>query len=240
MPNAPCTAVPKMSPMSHLLDRPIWTALNSRHAALALGGPLAKRHPAAVSLFAAAGDETAESLGALASLAAPGETLIVVQAPEIRLPPGFEAEMRATLVQMIAEGPVPRVADARIVPLGREDAEDMLELATQTKPGPFTLRAQDFGPFWGIREKGRLIAMPGQRLGQPGFRELSGVCTHPDVRGQGLGRLMSLYGMARIREAGDVPYLHAYATNTVAIGLYESIGFRLRAHMNMAVLRKVD
>jgi predicted GNAT family acetyltransferase len=51
---------------------------------------------------------------------------------------------------------------------------------------------------------------------------------------------MSLYGMARIREAGDVPYLHAYATNTVAIGLYESIGFRLRAHMNMAVLRKVD
>ncbi len=146
--------------------------------------------------------------------------------------------MRATLVQMVAEEPEQAVADERIVRLGPEDAQDMLDLATLTKPGPFTLRAQDFGPFWGIRSGGRLVAMAGQRLGQPGFRELSGVCTHPDTRGQGLGRLMSLFGMARIREAGDVPYLHAYATNAAAIGLYGSIGFRQRATMNMAVMRK--
>lgn len=224
--------------MTHVLDRPIWTALNSRHASLAEGGPLAKRYPAAVSAFAAAGDETPERLAALGALAAPGETLIIVQAEPIPLPEGFEAMQRATLVQMIAEEPVQAVADERIVRLGPEDAQDMLDLATLTKPGPFTLRAQDFGPFWGIRSGGRLVAMAGQRLGQVGFRELSGVCTHPDVRGQGLGRLMSLYCMARIREAGDVPYLHAYATNTAAIGLYGSIGFRLRAMMNMAVLRK--
>lgn len=43
--------------MTHVLDRPIWTALNSRHAGLAEGGALAKRYPAAVSAFAAAGDE---------------------------------------------------------------------------------------------------------------------------------------------------------------------------------------
>jgi len=224
--------------MTHVLDRPIWTALNSRHAGLAEGGPLAKRYPAAVSAFAAAGDETPESLAALGALAAPGESLIVVQAAPVELPEGFEATQRATLVQMVAEEPAPAVADERIVRLGPQDAPDMLDLATLTKPGPFTLRAQDFGPFWGIRSEGRLVAMAGQRLGQPGFRELSGVCTHPDLRGQGLGRLMSLFGMARIREAGDTPYLHAYATNAAAIGLYGSIGFRLRATMNMAVMRK--
>lgn len=224
--------------MTHVLDRPIWTALNSRHARLAEGGPLAKRYPAAVSAFAATGDETPESLDALATLARPGETLITVQAAPIELPDGFEATLRATLVQMVTEGPAQSVSDERIVRLGPEDAQDMLDLATLTKPGPFTLRAQDFGPFWGIRSEGRLIAMAGHRLGQVGFRELSGVCTHPDVRGQGLGRLMSLYGMERIRDAGDVPYLHAYATNATAISLYESIGFRLRATMNMAVMRK--
>lgn len=224
--------------MAHVLDRPIWTALNSRHAGLAEGGPRAKRYPAAVSAFAATGDETPESLAALGALAAPGETLIVVQADPIPLPEGFEATLRATLVQMVAHGPVQPPADARIVRLGPEDARDMLDLATLTKPGPFTVRAQDFGPFWGIRSGGRLVAMAGQRLGQVGFRELSGVCTHPDVRGQGLGRLLSLFGMERIREAGDVPYLHAYATNAAAIGLYESIGFRLRTTMNMAVIRK--
>ncbi len=226
--------------MTRVLDRPIWTALNSRHAGLAEGGPLAKRYPAAVSAFAATGDESPESLAALGTLAGPGEILIVVQADPILLPEGFEATLRATLVQMVAEGPAQSVADERIVRLGPEDAQDMLDLATLTKPGPFTLRAQDFGPFWGIRAGGRLVAMAGQRLGQVGFRELSGVCTHPDVRGQGLGRLMSLYGMERIREAGDVPYLHAYATNAAAIGLYESIGFRLRATMNMAVMRKAS
>lgn len=226
--------------MTRVLDRPIWTALNSRHAGLAEGGPLAKRYPAAVSAFAATGDESPESLAALGTLAGPGETLIVVQADPILLPEGFEATLRATLVQRVAEGPAQSVADERIVRLGPEDAQDMLDLATLTKPGPFTLRAQDFGPFWGIRAGGRLVAMAGQRLGQVGFRELSGVCTHPDVRGQGLGRLMSLYGMERIREAGDVPYLHAYATNAAAIGLYESIGFRLRATMNMAVMRKAS
>lgn len=222
----------------HPLDRPIWTALGSRHAGLAEGGPLARRYPAAMSAFAAAGDEDPESLAALAGLAGPDGTLLLVQAPGIVLPSGFEATTRATLVQMIAEGPVETVADERIRPLGPEDAQDMLDLAQLTKPGPFSLRAQDFGPFWGIRSGGRLVAMAGQRLGQNGWRELSGVCTHPDVRGQGLGRLMSLHGMAQIRAGGDVPYLHAYATNAAAIDLYQSIGFRLRATMNMAILRR--
>ena len=226
--------------MKRVLDRPIWSALNSRHAALAEGGALAKHYPAAVSAFAATGDESPESLEALGALARPGEILILVQADPIAIPAGFEATTQAMLVQMVAEQPAGTVADERIVRLGREDAQDMLDLATLTKPGPFTLRAQDFGPFWGIRSGGRLIAMAGQRLGQEGMRELSGVCTHPDVRGQGLGRLMSLYVMEQIVKGGDVPYLHAYASNATAIGLYESIGFRLRATMNMAVIRKAD
>lgn len=224
--------------MTHLLDRPIWTSLLSRHAALAEGGRLAKRYPADMSAFAATGDETAESIAALGELARPGGTLLLVQKEAPVLPAGFAAEVRATLVQMVADGPVTFADDGRIRPLGRGDAADMLELATLTKPGPFSLRAQDFGPFWGIRENGRLIAMAGQRMGQEGFRELSGVCTHPDAQGRGLGRLMSLYGARKIQEAGDTAYLHAYATNTPAIRLYESIGFRLRETMNMAIIRR--
>jgi predicted GNAT family acetyltransferase len=224
--------------MAHLLDRPIWTSLLSRHAALAEGGALAKRYPADMSAFAATGDETAASLAALGDLAEPGRTLLLVQKDPLAFPAGFAPEVEARLVQMVAAAPVAFADDARIRPLGRADAADMLDLAKLTKPGPFSLRAQDFGPFWGIRENGRLIAMAGQRMGQQGWRELSGVCAHPDVRGQGLGRLMSLYGARTIQEAGDTAYLHAYSTNEKAIRLYESIGFRLRETMNMAVIRK--
>ena len=224
--------------MAHLLERPIWSALTSRHAALAEGNALARRYPRDVSAFAATADETAESLAALALLAPPGDTLLLVQKDPIVLPPGFEVVTRATLVQMVADTAVAEVDDMRVHPLGRADAADMLALAQLTKPGPFSLRAQDFGPFWGIRHGGRLIAMAGQRLGQDGFRELSGVCTHPDAQGQGLGRLMSLFGTRQIQAAGDTAYLHAYAINTPAIRLYEAIGFRLRETMNMAIIRK--
>ncbi|WP_246677358.1 MULTISPECIES: GNAT family N-acetyltransferase [unclassified Mesorhizobium] len=42
----------------------------------------------------------------------------------------------------------------------------------------------------------------------------------------------------RIAARGEVAYLHAYDSNAAAIGLYESIGFRLRNRMNMAMLQR--
>ena len=38
------------------------------------------------------------------------------------------------------------------------------------------------GDFWGVRDNGRLIAMAGERLKLDGMSEVSGVCTHPDLR----------------------------------------------------------
>ncbi len=221
--------------MTHILDRPIWNALKTRHAHLAEGGPLALRYPASVSAFAATGDDRPESFAALPALAERGQPLILVQAGEIAVPPGMVVVSRASLVQMVATQPLPSIADARVEPLGPGDAQAMFDLAQLTKPGPFTLGAQRFGAFWGVKVDGRLIAMAGQRMKQPGFTELSGVCVHPDFQGRGLGRLMSAYGAGKISEAGDQPYLHAYATNTAAIRLYESIGFRLRSPMNAAI-----
>jgi predicted GNAT family acetyltransferase len=107
-----------------------------------------------------------------------------------------------------------------------------------TKPGPFTLQAQALGTFWGVKSDRRLIAMAGERLKQPGFTELSGVCTHPDFRGRGLGRTLSVFVANQIAARGETPYLHSYATNAEAIALYESIGFRIRTTLNVVVARR--
>ena len=128
---------------------------------------------------------------ALAEIASPGETLIFLQADEFAAA-RVHGTATALGVQMIADGICLR-GRRRIEKLGEADAADMLELATLTKPGPFTLKAQALGDFWGIRENGRLIAMAGERLKQDGLTELSGVCVHPDFQGKGLGRLMTLY-----------------------------------------------
>jgi predicted GNAT family acetyltransferase len=224
--------------MNHILDRPIWSALSTRHAALAEGGPLAKRYPASISQFAAAVDDRSESLQALEELAGSEENLLLVQADEIILPPGLVAASTASAVQMVAERPIPKIEDERVERLNEADAADMLDLATLTKPGPFSLRALSLGDFWGVKVNGRLVAMAGERLKQTGYTELSGVCTHPDFQRKGLGRLLSLFVAGRIFERGELPYLHAYATNATAISLYESIGFKLRSRMNVTVTRR--
>ena len=130
------------------------------------------------------------------------------------------------------------IEDARIEKLGEEDAAGMLDLATLTRPGPFTMKAQALGDFWGVRHDGRLIAMAGERLKQDGLSEVSGVCTHPDYRSRGLGRLLTVYVAGKIFARGEQAFLHTYATNAAAIGLYESIGFKLRTRMNFAMIER--
>lgn len=226
--------------MTHILDRPVWGALETRHAALSTGNALAKRYQPSMVAFAAARDDSPESLQVLGELAAPDESLIFLQADEIVLSTEHVAELTAQAVQMIAERHFPVIADERIEPLGEADAPDMLALATLTKPGPFSLKSMNLGDFWGIKVNGVLVAMAGERMKQPGFTELSGVCARPDFRGNGLGRLLSLFVAGQICARGDQPYLHAYATNATAIALYESIGFTQRRRMNVAMVRLAD
>lgn len=59
--------------------------------------------------------------------------------------------------------------------------------------------------------------------------EISAVCTDPAYQGRGLAtRLMGAVA-AGIRARGETPILHAAATNSTAIRLYEHLGFELRA-----------
>jgi len=226
--------------MVHVLDRPAWSALTGPHAALAEGELRALRYRADTVPFAAARDDSDESLAALAALPRPGEMMVLVEANALVLPPGLAVEHTDSVVQMVLEQTPQPEADARIELLTWADAQEMLELAILAEPGPFTLKAQELGAFYGIRVDGRLVAMAGQRMRQVGYAELSGVCTHPDFRGSGLARRLSIFVMQLILARGERPYLHAWASNTAAIRLYESIGFTLRAMMNLAMLKKVQ
>ncbi len=224
--------------MKHILDRPVWSALETRHSAFAEGGDLARRYRPTIIPFAATAADDPESLQALGRLVPSGESAILAQADPIALPPELVAVSTADAVQMVAEPPLQTVSDLRIEQLTRQDAIEMLALASLTRPGPFTLEASSLGEFWGVRIDGRLAAMAGERMKQPGYSELSGVCSHPDFRGGGIARLLSLFVANRIMARGEVPYLHAYANNIAAIKLYESIGFRLRSAMNIAVVQR--
>ncbi|MFL5296880.1 MAG: GNAT family N-acetyltransferase [Phenylobacterium sp.] len=222
---------------AHPLDRPIWASLTGRQAPLALAEGRALRFDPAYAMFAAVADTSGASLEGLAALIrAHGEAALVErdEAPAI---PGAVVASRAICVQMTAEAITPGPApDFAVEPIGEAEAGEMLALATLTRPGPFFARTHRLGAFIGVKQDGRLVAMAGERMQPHGFAEVSGVCTHPDHRGRGYAAALSRIVANRILARGEQPFLHAYATNAGAIGLYETLGFSIRRELVMTVL----
>jgi len=224
----------------HPLDRPIWSALTTRQAPLALGDQRALRYAPEYEPFAAAADASPASYAALKALDRFDDHLVVVEAEPV-LPPGSvsDFEVQPAVVQMLwASGSAPAEADFIFHELGDEDAPEMFKLAALTQPGPYAVHTHGLGGFIGVRREGRLIAMAGERMKPEGFTEVSGVCTRPDHRGQGLAAGLMRTVIARILARGETPFLHAYAANRGAIALYEALGFAFRREMRMLVLAK--
>lgn len=218
------------------LDRPVWASLQHQPQ-WALGDGRARRFRPDINCFAAAPDESADSLQALATLVQPGEdSIYLLQVPPIALPPGLQATKVAQGVQMVATRQLPE--DDGVQLLGDADAAEMQSLAEMTQPGPFFARTHTMGRFIGLRIQGRLAAMAGERMRFPGHVEISGVCTHPDFRGRGLARRLSSAVAAHIQRRGKQPFLHAWASNTAAIALYKSLGFEQRTQVHVAVLQR--
>jgi predicted GNAT family acetyltransferase len=222
--------------LNHPLDRPVWSALTSRQAHLALGDARARRFDPDYALFAAAADDTPEATAALARLNISSNGLGLVEARDMPLPPGAVVRASAACVQMVAASLTGGGKTVAFEPLGEADAAEMLALATLTVPGPFFEKTHRLGDFIGVKIDGRLVAMAGERMKPDGFTEVSGVCTHPDHRGRGYAGALMRVVTARILERGEQAFLHAYAANTATIALYETLGFRVRASVRYTVL----
>jgi predicted GNAT family acetyltransferase len=226
-------------PASHPLDRPVWNALTSRQADCALGEGLARRFAPDYGPLTGARDASPESQAALAALPCDETGLWLLEAQAVAAPPGMVVSHSADCVQMVADGPAAAPDPGfSFVDLTEDDAAEMLALATLTRPGPFAARTGRLGAFIGVKQDGVLIAMAGERMRPIGFTEISGVCTLPEHRGKGLAGALIKVGMARIKARGEVPFLHSYTSNSAAIGLYESLGFRVRQAAVLTVLAR--
>jgi predicted GNAT family acetyltransferase len=69
--------------------------------------------------------------------------------------------------------------------------------------------------------------MAGERLCMTGYREISGVCTHPAHTGRGYARTL-MTGLMRDHAAAAVAsFLHVGKANKRAAAIYERMGFRV-------------
>ena len=222
---------------AHILDRPAYAALTGRQSHLAVhhGGAL-RMHPE-FGLFAGAVDESPHSLADLGELVRAQGTVGLVEPAAPPPVPGTQVVSSALCLQMEAVEVAPAWDVAfDMLDLGDVDAAEMLALATLTKPGPFFGRTHQLGEFIGVRVDGQLVAMAGERMRPDGYTEASGVCVHPAHRGKGYAARLLREVTARILARGEKAFLHSYADNGTAIGLYESLGYRGRRDVVFTIL----
>ena len=228
----------------HMLDNPVWNALGTcqKHFAETNGG--LRRFPPEVTPLGGFPEANQAGLESLRELLKGGGALGILMPRHMDAPAGLEIALESPLLQMILENGAPSTTavsasmkEYEFIELGVADVPEMVELATLTKPGPFATRTHEMGTYLGIRKRGRLAAMAGERMKLPGYTEISAVCTHPEHLGNGYAGFLMTVLAERIRARGEVPFLHVRPENTRAIQLYERLGYTKRLLYHYAVFR---
>ncbi len=224
--------------MNHLLDNPIWNALNSGNKHLALGIDQVKYFVREVALFAGMADYSESNFSYLREQSIAGDIYILFTPGKITVPKLWEITVEKPIIQMVYPENISLPVPGNIpVVLTEKDIPAMLDLTARTNPGPFLNRTIDFGNYIGFFEKEKLISMAGQRLQPDIYTEISAVCTEPEYSGQGLARQLILNQVNSISSQNRIPFLHLMKENTVAFNLYKKLGFRFRREMMVYVIK---
>jgi hypothetical protein len=179
------------------------SCLATRHAHISRGGALARRYPADISPIAGLPGAEPANVAALTKLVDVGDDIGLAGVYVPVLTVNWETLHASRLTQMLRRdrSAIPE-GDIEVVRLGAADVDEMLELVERARPGPFRRRTIELGTYFGIREHGRLVAMAGERTWIGDCREVSAVCTHPEVQGRGYARALIARVVNRMLRAG--------------------------------------
>jgi ribosomal protein S18 acetylase RimI-like enzyme len=212
--------------MNHVLDNIVWHALAGPQKKFSVGGDDIRRFAPGFSPIIGFANPEISNLNAIVSFCEPGEHFYCGEwsGPA---PDGWRIEEESIMFRMVWDGSTPAADDAHeAIQFGPQHAAQALELATLTRPGPFGLRTIELGDYFGFFDGDRLLAMGGERFYAGSYREISGVCTHPDFQGRGFARRLMTKLIRRQLQRNETPFLHVMRDNTHARELYKRMGFR--------------
>ena len=214
-----------LAPDLRLLDTCIWQSLCGPHRDFSVGTETIRRYAPGFSPIISFAQGARPNWAAFSPYCAPGEACYC-DAWSGPLPLDWTVDVDSAALMMVWAGNRLPVADGpSIVPLEARHADQMVDLATRTHPGPFGLRTRELGDFFGCFDNGRLIAMAGERFWAEPFREISGVCTDPAYQGRGLARRLMATLVARHQARGQTSFLHVMRDKPEVRQLYERLGF---------------
>jgi ribosomal protein S18 acetylase RimI-like enzyme len=221
----------------------IWNALHTTHQHLAQPHNLALKYPADIAPFACLAENTPAALSDLHTLMDTGETTYVLGDPP--LPTDtllYRGAIPCLQMAFPEQAPLPALEPRLpISPLTCADAPAMVALTDIAFPGFFRSRTCLMGSYFGIwnaAHPGQLIAMAGERLVLHPTHEVSGVCTHPDHRGQGYAAALTAHVLHHQRSLHARSVLHVVSTNHAAISIYHRLGFQTLREVNLHRLKR--
>jgi predicted GNAT family acetyltransferase len=226
--------------MIHILDNPIWHALNTGSEIFSFGNERIQLINREMGFFAGMPDYVPENLDELYEFLELGQRVILFLPNQLVTGEKWKIQNEHELLQMVCERDFSDLApNSDIRPLTHSDVEEMLALTKLTKPGPFLSKTIDFGDYYGYFSEGKLVSMAGSRLSPDPYTEVSAVCTHPNFAGQGISKKVLPFVLQGIQHRGKIPFLHLYPENTPALRLYSSLGFVEREMLWVYMLEKV-
>lgn len=225
--------------MNDVLRNPVYHALLTGDSHLSFGNDKVKFFDEQVSPFAGFEQDHDKGFAELYELLPSGRKILYATTSFITQPKGWKLLHEIKGLQFIyGAGSGIKKDFSHIIPLGPMHVELMMQLALLTKPGPFGKRTIDFGNYFGIFNKNKLVAMTGQRLHVQNFTEISAVCTHPYHTGKGYANILLQHQLQLILQQGQQPFLHVREDNDRAIALYQRLGFVISRSMNFYFMKK--
>ena len=225
--------------MNHLLKNPVYHALLSGDRHLSFGNEKVKYFDEQVSPFAGFEQDYNKGFSDLYELLPSGRKILYAIPSLITEPAGWEVAHEIKGLQFVYEADREiKTQFSDVMSLSEIHVEEMMELARLTRPGPFGPRTIDFGYYFGIFEKEKLVAMTGQRLHVQNFTEISAVCTHPDHSGKGYANTLLQHQLQLILQQSQQPFLHVREDNERAISLYQRLGFTISRAMNFYFMKR--
>ena len=225
--------------MKDLLFNPVYNALVTGDANLSLGSESVKYFDEEVSPFAGFPEDHKKGFDELYYLLPVGRKILYATPQLIQEPNGWQTVVVLNGLQFVyTKSKIEDSPTIKLIPLNSTHVNEMVQLATLTKPGPFATRTIEFGHYHGIFENGKLVAMTGQRLHVNNYTEISAVCTHPDHLGKGFAAALMQHQLNLILNHDQIPFLHVRADNSRAIALYERLGFKVNREMNFYFMKR--
>ncbi len=220
------------------LSNAVWYALTGPQAHLSLGTGGARMFEVDVTPFCAVPDEPSRrDWEQLAQLLPVGGGALFRES--ISLPPDWQTGDIWPCLQLVLSDDSSAKSTgitAHTETLTHRDLPEILDLVSRTRPGPFLNNTLATGQYRGIRVKGQLAAMSGERMRLPGATEISAVAVAPEFRGRGLARRLISELVSQITERHELPFLHVVNTNVEAIKLYESMGFTISRSIDARIV----